>query len=190
MSTVFVTNISFSASSQDLGKAFEAFGALKRAFILTERIRGRQRSLGKGFVEFETAEAMNKAIAETGKISINGRNLIVQVARPKQPRVTAFIGGIPKGTTVEQMKEVFKAYNPTDARIVFENTEGERPRHGFGFVKFASEQDLDNCVKAARTVQLNGGESIVRFAKRQFDAPPRRRYFRRSNRRYRKAPRA
>ena len=188
MSTVFVKNISYKASSEEFGKAFEKYGPIKRAFILTQRFRGSIFSLGKGFVEFETADAMRAAIADTGKVSINDRALVIEEAKPRRPRVTAFILGIPKGTTKEQILDVFKAYKAIDARIVFENTDGEKPRLGFGFVKFESEKDLEDCVKAAEKVQLNGAETTVRFARRPFDARPRRPNFRRNRRGYKKAP--
>jgi polyadenylate-binding protein len=174
--TIYVSNISYSAVPKDLGAAFESFGKVKRATILTEFFRGQRVSRGIGFVEFETEEAANAAIEQTGKVSINNRQLRIQKARPKQPQVTAHIKGIPKGTTKEMVLDVFKPHNAVDAKIVFENTEGENPRLGFGFVKFAEENDLRECLKAHREVELNGGVTKVHFARRSFDAKPRRRF--------------
>ena len=197
MTTIYVQNIPYSASSEDLGKAFEQFGALKRAFILTDRFRGQLQSRGRGFVEFESVDSMNAALAQNGKLTINGRSLNVQVARERRPRVTAFVRGIPKGTTKDIIMQAFAQYNPVDARVVFENTEGEQPRLGFGFVKFNTEDDLKACTSASRTIQLNGAESRISIARRPFDAPPRRggfrgrrggRFYRRRGG-YRKAPR-
>ena len=183
--TVYVSNIAFNATPQDLGKALETIGKIKRASILTEFFRGERRSRGIGFVEFEKEDEAKAAVEQSGKITINGRSIRIQIARPKQPRVTAFIAGIPAGTTKEMILEAFKANNAVDAKIVYENKEGEKPRRGFGFVKFATEKDTEECVKGHKEISLNGGVTIVRFAKRSFDAKPRRRY-----RRYRKAPAA
>lgn len=179
--TVFVSNISYQASSEDLGKALQSCGKVLKAFILVERRRGFTRSRGIGFVQFETAEEMNAAVAQTGNVDINGRKLKIAVARPKQPRVTAFIAGIPAGTTKEMILEAFKDKKVVDARIVRENQEGgERPRKGFGFLKFESEEATTECVKSTKSIQLNGGETIVRFARQRFDAKPRRRFTRRT----------
>ena len=194
MTTIFVRNVPYSASTEEFGKAFEPFGEIVRAFILTMKYRGQLVSRGIGFVEFKTAEAMNAAVAQSGKLTIRNRQLNIQVAMERRPRITAFVLGIPKGTTKENLMAAFQQYKAVDARVVYENRDGEKPRLGFGFVKFESEEDLNKCVAEAKTIQLNGAESIVRIARRHFDAPPRRYNRRRPgrfNRRggYRKAPR-
>ena len=182
--TIFVRNISYSASNQDLGTAFEQYGKVTKAIILTERIRGERVSRGIGFVTFETEAQRDAAIAANGKVQIKDRKLSIQKAREQQPKVTAFIANIATGTTKENVLEAFKAYNPADARVVRTMVEGEKARKGFGFVKFATAADLDNCVKNNQTIKINGVDAFVRIARRPFDAQPRRRpYGRRPYRR-------
>lgn len=180
--TVFVKNIDYNASSADLGHAFEQCGTVTKAIVLTERFRGVRRSRGIGFVTFENEAQMNAALGATKKININNRSLIVTKAREQRPKDTAFIANIAQGTTKENVLEAFKQYNAVDARIVRTITEGERPQKGFGFVKFATPADLENCVKANQTMKVNGVDAFVRTARRPFEYQPRRRFARRPRR--------
>ena len=183
--SVYVSNIDYKVTPEELGKAFEKFGPLSRAIILTERYHGQLISRGIGFVDFQDANDAAKAVAATGTIAFNGRNARVQPARPRRPRTTLFVGGIPAGTTVDQMKAAFASHNPVNARVVKENTE---ERRGFGFVLFNSEEDIKAIIAKGRNVNLNGGESIIRIARVPFNARPH--GHRPYHRGYRRAPRA
>ena len=183
--TVYVSNIAFKAVPKDLAEALQQFGTIKKSIILTTRNYKRVvRSRGIGFVSFETKEQMDAAIAASKNVTLFERALRIFAAKPRRPQVTAFIAGIPAGTTKENVLEAFKAYNAVDARIIRQNVEGEKPRKGFGFVKFNTPEDKENCLKAVKTFPLNGGDTVVRNARRQFDAPPVKRHFKRN---YKKA---
>jgi len=88
MSTkVFVGNLAFRATDQDLQQHFGGFGEIKSAVIIT---RGR-RSLGYGFVEFENlseAEAAVNALNQTAlnDLSFNGRAIKVEIAKDPAER--------------------------------------------------------------------------------------------------------
>ncbi|MGZ5134798.1 MAG: RNA recognition motif domain-containing protein [Flavitalea sp.] len=80
---MYVSNLGFHTSDDDLRKLFEAFGAVSSAKVITDRDTGRSR--GFGFVEMssstEAGEAMNKL---NGK-DVEGRMISVTVAREKAP---------------------------------------------------------------------------------------------------------
>ena len=81
---IYVGNLPWSASDQDLTDAFSEFGNVERASIIVERPSGR--SKGFGFVTMNDAEEGNRAIeAMTGK-DMQGRPLKVNEARPKEDR--------------------------------------------------------------------------------------------------------
>ena len=185
--TIFVKNIDYSASSEELGRAFEGIGTIKKAIVLTEKFRGNIRSRGVGFVTFENEDQMKAAIAASRSVQIKDRKLIVVKAKEPRPKDTAFIANIAKGTTKENVLDAFKAYSPVDAHIVRTMSDGEIPQKGFGFVKFATPADLENCVKNNQTMKVNGVDAFVRIARRPFDAPPRRRISRRPRGGIRKA---
>ncbi|OHT04158.1 RNA-binding protein [Tritrichomonas foetus] len=187
VNTVFVRNLNYQTTQENLTAAFQKFGEVKNARIIKQRFRGEVVSRGIGFVEFASEEQARAALSATD-LQLDGRKLSLQQARPRieRKRDTAFIRGIKEGTTVEHVKAAFAQYKPVDARIV--RTNNDRGL-GFGFVKFESTEARDNAVKASRTVTINGEESQLRFARLDFDAPPRRR-FRGRRRRMNRAPRS
>ena len=84
MKNIFVGNLDFNTSEEELRKVFEAYGQVDRVTILTDRDTGRSR--GFGFVEMANAEEGDKAIAGVNGAQIGGRTLNVNEARPKAER--------------------------------------------------------------------------------------------------------
>jgi cold-inducible RNA-binding protein len=81
---IFVGNLDFNTSEDELRRLFEAHGQVDRVSIMTDRDTGRSR--GFGFVEMTSAEDGEKAIAAMNGSQIGGRTLNVNEARPKVER--------------------------------------------------------------------------------------------------------
>ena len=81
--TLYVGNLTWQATEQELTTAFEAHGQVISARIVTERETGRSR--GFGFVEVEDADA-GKMVKAMNGFSLGGRTLIVNEARSKSSR--------------------------------------------------------------------------------------------------------
>lgn len=81
MVNIYVGNLSYSATDQDLRQAFEAHGEVASARVIMDRETGRAR--GFGFVEMPNAEEARKAIAALNNQPIAGRPVRVNEARPK-----------------------------------------------------------------------------------------------------------
>jgi len=81
---VFVGNLDFQTTDQALADAFNDCGKVKSGVIIT---RGR-RSLGYGFVEFETVEAAEKAVAEKNGTELSSRPIKVELVRDPAERPT------------------------------------------------------------------------------------------------------
>jgi RNA recognition motif-containing protein len=79
MVKVFVGNLAFKTTEAELAKEFAAAGKVVSANIIT---RG-PRSLGYGFVEFENLDDANKAVTILNKKEIDGRQVNVEVAKPR-----------------------------------------------------------------------------------------------------------
>jgi cold-inducible RNA-binding protein len=92
-SKLYVGNLSFQTSSEDLQKLFAQVGTVESATIVEDRDTGRSR--GFGFVEMATKEEGQKAIEEFNGKDFNGRNLTVNEARPREDRGNR--GGGPRG---------------------------------------------------------------------------------------------
>ena len=174
---VFVTNINYNTTEDELRKEFSQFGEIKFVKIITTPFRGVYVSRGFGFVTFTTEDAKNKAIAASQKLQVARRNLIIKEARPKPrlPRDTLFVAGIPQGTTPENVIALFPGCNPVRAKIIRPDTP---ERRGFGFIQFDSEESEKKAFALYRSTPLALGETkiTVRLARRPYDLP-RRRFF-------------
>ena len=81
---LFVGNLSFNTTENDLHDAFAAHGTVVEANLMVDRMSGRPR--GFGFVTMSTAEEAQKAITAMNGASLDGRALTVNIARPKEER--------------------------------------------------------------------------------------------------------
>jgi len=88
---IFVGNLDFNTSEDELRKLFEVHGQVDRVSIMTDRDTGRSR--GFGFVEMTSPEDGEKAIAALNGSQIGGRTLNVNEARPKVERASSGGGG-------------------------------------------------------------------------------------------------
>jgi RNA recognition motif-containing protein len=85
MSTkLFVGNLSFKTTENELHDAFAAHGTVVEANLMMDRMSGRPR--GFGFVTMSTPEEAQKAIAALNGATLGDRQLTVNVARPKEDR--------------------------------------------------------------------------------------------------------
>jgi RNA recognition motif-containing protein len=82
MANLYVGNLPYSVTEEELEKAFAAYGAVSAARVVTDRATGRPR--GFGFVEMENDDEANAAIEALNGTDMGGRKLVVNIARPKQ----------------------------------------------------------------------------------------------------------
>ncbi len=81
---LFVGNLSFNTTENDLQDAFAAHGTVVEANLMVDRASGRPR--GFGFVTMSTPEEAQKAIEALNGATVDGRVLTVNVARPREER--------------------------------------------------------------------------------------------------------
>jgi RNA recognition motif-containing protein len=81
---LYVGNLSFQTSSEDLQQLFAQAGTVESASIVEDRETGRSR--GFGFVEMSTKEEGEAAVAQFNGKEVNGRNLNVNEAKPRENR--------------------------------------------------------------------------------------------------------
>src|SRR6185369_12864630 len=88
---LFVGNLSFNTTENDLNDAFAAHGTVVEANLMMDRTTGRPR--GFGFITMSTPEEAQKAIEALNGKSVDGRALTVNVARPREERPAGGGGG-------------------------------------------------------------------------------------------------
>jgi len=81
---IYVSNLSFNIQDEDLREFFTPFGEVTSAKIINDRETGRSR--GFGFVEMSDDEASRKAIAELDGATVDGRQMKVMEAKPKEQK--------------------------------------------------------------------------------------------------------
>ncbi|MCL1943988.1 MAG: RNA-binding protein [Candidatus Azobacteroides sp.] len=88
---IYVSNLSFKVSDEDLRQVFEEYGEVSSAKVITDRETGRSR--GFGFVEMPDQAASLKAIEELNQAEYDGKVITVNEARPKEERPRNNFGG-------------------------------------------------------------------------------------------------
>ena len=88
---MFVGNLSFNTTENDLQDAFAAHGTVTEVNLMMDRATGRPR--GFGFVTMSTAEEAQNAIAALHGKQLDGRDLTVNIAKPREERPAGGGGG-------------------------------------------------------------------------------------------------
>ena len=81
---LFVGNVSFDVTENDLQDAFAAHGTVVEANLMMDRMTGKPR--GFGFITMSTPEEAQKAIDSLNGTELDGRALTVNIARPREER--------------------------------------------------------------------------------------------------------
>jgi len=81
---IFIGNLAYSPTEQELCQLFESYGAVEKIQIITDRDTGR--SKGFGFVEMPENAAAQAAIEDLNGTELDGRALTVNEAKPREPR--------------------------------------------------------------------------------------------------------
>jgi RNA recognition motif-containing protein len=81
---LYVGNLPYSMSEDDLRNLFSQYGEITNVTLIIDRMSGR--SKGFGFVEFSADDAAIAAAEATNNMEIDGRAMVVNVARPQAPR--------------------------------------------------------------------------------------------------------
>jgi RNA recognition motif-containing protein len=91
MMKLYVGNLSFNTTESALRELFSAHGEVASATIVMDRDTGRSR--GFGFVEMTSDDAARAAINAVNGQNVDGRPLVVNEAKPREPRGGGFGGG-------------------------------------------------------------------------------------------------
>ena len=85
---IYVGNLSYDTRENDLRTAFEEFGAVESVKIIMDKYT--DRSKGFGFVEMKNDDEGNKAISDLNGKDLNGRDLKVNAAHPREERKSSW----------------------------------------------------------------------------------------------------
>lgn len=94
-SKLYVGNLSFDATQRDIEETFSEYGNVHSVNLITDRETGRPR--GFGFVEMGSAEEAQAAIDGLDQQLVGGRNITVNIAKPRENRGGGGGGGYGRG---------------------------------------------------------------------------------------------
>jgi len=81
---LFIGNLPYTATEGDISALLSPYGELVEVRLIIDKMSGRSR--GIAFAEFATEESANQAVEALQNYEMDGRAIIVNVARPQQPR--------------------------------------------------------------------------------------------------------
>lgn len=81
---IYVSNLGFGVSNEDLNELFAAYGTVDSARIITDKFTNQSR--GFGFVEMPDEDAASKAVKDLNGTMQDGRSIKVSEARPREEK--------------------------------------------------------------------------------------------------------
>ncbi len=178
---LFVRNLSWSVTEDDLYALFSEVGTVSSVRIPTRREDGKPR--GFAFVEMATPENGDKAVRELNGTLFHNRDLVVAFQEDNRAGVESsspvrnaklFVRNLPPAITETRLQEVFRQVGTVQSvKIPFDRESGE-PRQ-FGFVEMASADEAQKAMERLNHTLLEGKELIVDFQdpNRNRNKPPR-----------------
>lgn len=91
MKKLFVGSLPFATKEEELKDFFSQVGTVESVAIIIDKMTGR--SKGFGFVEMSSDEEAQKAVDTLNGTDLGGRNIVVNIARPKEDRPSGGFGG-------------------------------------------------------------------------------------------------
>ena len=91
MKKLFVGSLPFTTKEEELKDFFSQVGTVESVAIIIDKMTGR--SKGFGFVEMSSEEEAQKAVDTLNGTDLGGRNIVVNIARPKEDRPSGGFGG-------------------------------------------------------------------------------------------------
>lgn len=143
MVNIFIANLDWSITSEDLKTTFSTFGDVHYAHVVYEK--DTKRSKGFGYVEMESAEAAIRAIEALHGVEINGRAIDVKIASPKTNRPPK-----KEAPPKKPFDQKAKFTRGTDFRTPRGNYSGDKPKSTYtpsANRESSSEQSSGNEVK-------------------------------------------
>ncbi|KAI3822330.1 hypothetical protein L1987_09919 [Smallanthus sonchifolius] len=174
---VFVLNLPWSYSADDLKNLFAECGTVQDAEIIKRKKDGKSR--GYAFVTMASTEEALSVIEKYDSHELMGRIIRVEFAKDNkkssspppasgEKRYKLYVSNLAWRVRSNHLKDLFSAeFNPVSTRVVFENQGGRSA--GYGFVSFASKEEAESAISALNGKELLGRPITLSFSERNAD---------------------
>jgi len=175
--SVYIWNLAYDTSWQDLKDHCRAAGNVDQATILTG---SDGKSIGCGVVVYQHPKEASRAIRELQNSRLNGRPMHLREDRVQsggkggrggsrfEDKVSSgcqlFVGNLSFDTSWQELKDHFREVGEVEHVDVMEHSDGRKK--GFGTVRFSNKEDAQNAIKELNGVELEGRALEVRLDSR------------------------
>lgn len=159
-----VKSVDANVTQQQFSAAFGAYGTI-RSCKLAVYPDGKSREFG--YIQFETEEMANAAIAQSGVLEFNGKKVEIVLhcrreERAEQERnfLNLFVQGLPEGTDDDKLREMFAEHGEIQSTHVQKGTDSETLTNK-GFVSFKQPESAKAALDAMHQKQMPDGSYLL-----------------------------
>lgn len=163
---VFIKNLDETIDNKTLHDTFTAFGNIMSCKVVTDAA---SKSLGFGFVHFETQEAADQAIAKVNGMLMNGKKVFVgrHVSRKERHSrleelranfTNVFIKNMLPETGDDELRAMFEPFGEIQSAVVQKDEDGKSK--GFGFVNFVEHTSAEKACEGLNEKDLGEGRKL------------------------------
>lgn len=181
-STLFIKNLNFSTTEETLQEKFSKCGKILSCTISKKKDKtGKLLSMGYGFVQYETAEAAQKALRQLQHCSVDDHQLELKIseratrstevthkkkqADKKQTGSKILVRNVPFQATVKEIRELFCTFGELKTVRLPKKAAGSGNHRGFGFIDFITKQDAKKAFAAlCHSTHLFGRRLVLEWA--------------------------
>lgn len=155
---IVIRNLPYSATKESILELFQKFGEMVDTY--------KPENKGFAFITFGNEESASSAVSEMNGYVMDGRELIVQIAQPREERSNngptetnrIFIGNVSPSLTIEEIVEEFKGFG--------EIKDSYKPEgKNFAFITFANSEDAQKAINGMNGKEMAGNALEVNLAR-------------------------
>ncbi|XP_044052780.1 probable RNA-binding protein 19 [Siniperca chuatsi] len=181
-STLFIKNLNFSTTEEKLQETFSKCGKVKSCSISKKKDKtGKLLSMGYGFVQYQTAEAAQKALRQLQHCTVDDHQLELKISEratrttevlrkkkqveKKQTGSKILVRNVPFQATVREIRELFCTFGELKTVRLPKKAAGSGNHRGFGFIDFLTKQDAKKAFAAlCHSTHLYGRRLVLEWA--------------------------
>uniref|UniRef100_A0A669D0Z3 Probable RNA-binding protein 19 n=1 Tax=Oreochromis niloticus TaxID=8128 RepID=A0A669D0Z3_ORENI len=181
-STLFIKNLNFNTTEEKLLETFSKCGKVKSCTISKKKDKtGKLLSMGYGFVQYQTAEAAQKALRQLQHCKVDDHQLELKKgflfphlsvvtrkkkqADKKQTGSKILVRNVPFQASVREIRELFCTFGELKTVRLPKKAAGSGSHRGFGFVDFLTKQDAKKAFAAlCHSTHLYGRRLVLEWA--------------------------
>lgn len=181
-STLFIKNLNFSTTEEKLQETFSKCGNVRSCTIAKKKDKsGKMLSMGYGFVQYQKAEAAQKALRQLQHCSVDDHQLELKISEKatrnpevsrkkkqtdkKQTGSKILVRNIPFQATVRELRELFCTFGELKTVRLPKKATGAGSHRGFGFIDFITKQDAKKAFAAlCHSTHLYGRRLVLEWA--------------------------